>query len=96
MRDFLVKRNGERYSIGAVRMPSNRGMVLQQHFNIGHIDEKDIRCQVLVGNPVKYPAVQFAPSGPEQEARSDVTDKTNVPEELELRGRSLAWQNTTY
>lgn len=45
-RDFLVKLNGDRYSIGPVRMPSNRGMVLQQHFNIGHLDEKDIRYQV--------------------------------------------------
>jgi len=27
----------------------HRGMVLQQHFNIGHLDEKDIRYRVPVG-----------------------------------------------
>jgi hypothetical protein len=62
-RDFLVKINGERYSIGAVRFPSNRGMVLQQHFNIGHLDEKSIQYKVPFGNPVKYSAVQFSPQG---------------------------------
>lgn len=96
MRDFLVKVNGDRYSIGAVRFPSNRGMVLQQHFTIGHIDEKDIRYRVPVGNPIKYVAVQFAPSGPEQEAQAQVTDKPNIPEERQLRGRTKVWANTEY
>jgi hypothetical protein len=80
-RDFLLKLNGERYSIGAVRFPSSRGMVLQQHFNIGHLDEKDIRYRVPVGNPIKYIAVQFAPEGPEQGGSTDITDKPNIPDE---------------
>jgi hypothetical protein len=95
-RDFLVKINGDRYSIGAVRLPSNRGMVLQQHFNIGSFDEKDIRTKVLVGNPVKYAAIQFAPSGPEREADPSVTNKPNIPQERQLKGRSKAWEDTTY
>ena len=95
-RDFLVKLNGERYSIGAVRFPSNRGMVLQQHFNIGHLDEQDIRYRVPVGDPIKYPAAQFAPAGPELEADTSITDKPNIPDERELRGRSKAWENTEY
>jgi hypothetical protein len=96
MRDFIVKLNGDRYSIGAVRMPSNRGMVLQQHFNIGHFDEKDIRYRVGVHNPVKFAAVEFKPSGPEQEAEAHVTDKPNIPEDRQLRGRTPAWENITY
>lgn len=96
MRDFLVKLNGDRYSIGAVRMPSNRGMVLQQHFNIGHFDEKDIRYRVGVGNPVKFPGVQFKPSGPELEAATEITDRPDVPDSVELKGRVPAWTNTTY
>jgi hypothetical protein len=95
-RDFLVKINGERYSIGAVRFPSNRGMVLQQHFNIGHIDEKDIRYRVPVGNPIKFAAIQFAPSGPEHEALAEPTSKPNIPDERELKGRTKAWENTTF
>lgn len=95
-RDFLVKLNGDRYSIGAVRMPSNRGMVLQQHFNIGHLDEKDIRSKVGVGNPIKYGAVEFKPQSPEFEAEAERTDKLNIPDERELRGRTPAWENIMY
>lgn len=90
-RDFLVKINGERYSIGPVRMPTNRGMVLQQHFTIGHIDEKDIRFKVPMNNPRAVPPV----IPPEPEA-SAVTDKPNIPNELELRGRTKSWENITY
>ncbi len=95
-RDFLVKINGERYSVGAVRMPTNRGMILQQHFNIGHLDEKDIRYRVPMDNPFRATALTFSPEGPEQEAEAQPTDKLNVDTEGELRGRSLAWENTQY
>ena len=95
-RDFILKINGGRYSVGAVRFPSNRGMVLQQHINISFLDEREIRYKVPVGNPIKYAAVQLAPSGPEQEAQAVPTDKPNIPDERELRGRSKAWENTTY
>ena len=47
-RDFIVKQTNERYSIGGVRRPSNRGNVLQQHFQIGYFDEGDIRYSVPV------------------------------------------------
>lgn len=95
-RDFLVKVNGERYSIGPVRFPSNRGMVLQQHFNIGSIDEKDIRYSVPMGNPARYTAIGFIPSGPEQEAEAVPTEKPNIPDERQLKGRSKAWENSEY
>ena len=47
-RDFIVKQTNERYSIGAVRRPTNRGNVLQQHFMVGYLDEGDIRYKVPV------------------------------------------------
>lgn len=93
MRDFIVKQNNDRYSIGPVRSPSNRGMVLQQHFNIGIFDGLDIRAKVPMGDPIKYVAVQFGPAGPEQEASSAITDKPNIPMERQLRGRTKAWEN---
>jgi hypothetical protein len=95
-RDFLVKLNGDRYSIGAVRLPSNRGMVLQQHFTIGHIDEKDIRYRVPMDQPRKYTYVEFKPSGPEQEASTAITNKPDVPVEEQLRGRTPVWENIEY
>jgi hypothetical protein len=53
-RDFLVKQTNERYAIGPVRRPSNRGNLLQQHFTIGYIDEGDIRYQVPIDGVVDY------------------------------------------
>ena len=95
-RDFLVKLNGERYSIGAVRIPSSRGMVLQQHFNIGHIDEKDIRHKVPMCDPRKSVAIRFNPEPPEEGGPTPITEKVNIPDERELRGRTVTWENTTY
>ena len=95
-RDFLVKLNGDRYSVGPVRFPSNRGMVLQQHFTIGHLDERDIRGKVPMLHPGRYAAVSLLPQGPEEGGPTPITDKANIPDERELRGRTPAWENTTY
>lgn len=95
-RDFLVKINGERYSVGPVRMPTNRGMVLQQHFMIGHIDEKDIRYRVPIDNPRLYLENQIKALTPPSFAEAQVTDKPNIPDERELRGRNVVWGNIVY
>ena len=95
-RDFISKIDGGRHSIGAVRRPSNRGNVLQQHFTIGSFDEKDIRQKVPSGDPIKFVALQFSPRGPEFEASDAITDKQGVPNERQYRGRTLAWKNENY
>jgi hypothetical protein len=96
MQDFLVKFNNEHYSIGPVRMPTSRGQILQQHFNIGAIDAKDIRYKVPNDNPIKAVAVQFVPTTVSTEASQSTTNNQSIPAERQLRGRSLAWLNTTY
>jgi hypothetical protein len=95
-RDFIMKVNGDRYSIGPVRMPSNRGNILQQHFSISAFDEKDIRYSVPVGDPVKYAATQFAPRGPEFGGSTEITDHEGIGDEREYKGRTTTWKNTTY
>lgn len=45
-RDFIVTQTNERYSIGPVRRPSNRGNLLQQHFSVNSLDDSDIRYRV--------------------------------------------------
>jgi hypothetical protein len=55
MRDFIVKQTNERYSIGAVRRPTNRGNLLQQHFTIGSFDSGDIRYAVPVDGTASLP-----------------------------------------
>jgi hypothetical protein len=71
-------------------------MVLQQHFTIGHIDEKDVRYRVPMDMPRQYSYVEFKPSGPELEASTAITDKPGVPEEEQLRGRTPVWENIEY
>ena len=71
-------------------MPSNRGMVLQQHFNLGWIDEKDIRFKVPIDSVQSLTAGQLVPPAL---ARAIVTDSLSIPDERELRGRTKAWEN---
>lgn len=93
-RDFIVKIDGTRYSVGPVRRPTNRGMILQQHFNIGHVDEKDIRYSVPMDNPRGFSHV--GPAVPPDNSPAGITDKHNIPDERELRGRSVVWSNIVY
>ena len=93
-RDFLVKVNGERYSIGPVRFPSNRGMILQQHFSIGHIDEGDIRSQVPVENRPKFTAVQFVPDSPEMSVGTSIGNNPSIAQDRQIRGRTRVWEDT--
>jgi hypothetical protein len=93
-RDFLVKLNGDRFSVGPVRTPTNRGMVLQQHFTAGRFDEADIRYRVPIGNPVKYAAIQFVPEG--STLPPQITNNPAIPAEVQLRGQTKAWENITW
>jgi len=95
-RDFVVKVNGERYSVGPVRMPTNRGMVLQQHFSVGLLDELDVKYRVPVDNPMLHAANQIRKIGPERAAPAQITDKVGIPDERELRGRTITWENIVY
>ncbi len=94
-RDFIVKLNGDRYGIGPVRMPSNRGMQLQQFFPISHLDESDIRYRV----PVMDSDMMYAPhtnwSLPDGgSATPMITERDRIPDEREERGATTTWANT--
>jgi hypothetical protein len=117
-RDFIVKQTNERYSIGAVRRPSHRGNLLQQHFTIGYLDEGDIRYRVPIDGttdlawpetrgqqtprtfsprPVDQ-ALEGTPQWPEgpDAAHPLLTEKDNIPDARERRGRTRVWENTEY
>jgi len=110
-RDFIVKQNGERYSIGPVRRTQVRGLVLQQTFQIGYLDEKDIRYAVpLEGleslpwpqtrytNPQDVPCENNAPYpiGYEYQATPMGTEVPKIPDGREIRGRTPVWASITY
>lgn len=96
-RDFIVKLNGDRYGIGPVRMPSNRGMQLQQMFTISHLDETDVRYRVPLPDPsfMRAPETRWIVPG-RGGSTPMMTEKVTIPDERELRGRTVSWENIVY
>lgn len=121
-RDFIVKQTNERYGVGAVRRPSNRGNYMQQHFSIKYLDEGDIRYKVPMDGTESLPWPQtrgqgvgdkanrvFSPRpvdgalegepqwpvGPEN-THPMQTEKDNIPDEREHRGRTRVWEDQMY
>ena len=110
-RDFIVKQNGDRYSIGPVKSTQIRGLSLQQTFQIGYLDTTDIRYRVPMGalerlpwpqtrytNPEDAPCVESAPYpiGADYQATPMATEAAKIPDGREQRGRTPVWQNLTY
>ena len=117
-RDFIVRQTNERYTIGPVRRPSVRGASLQQHFNIQHIPESDVRYevpvygtdslawpetrntdQIVTGDPCQMRhdfENQPIPTGPDSPVTPMATEKGNIPDDREQRGRTRVWENLTY
>lgn len=110
-RDFIVKQNGERYSVGPVRRTQVRGLILQQSFQIGYLDTGDIRYKVPMhelerlpwpetrySNPEDAPCVESDPYpvGYEYQASPMMSEAEKIPDEREQRGRTPVWQNITY
>ena len=111
-RDFIVKQNGERYAVGAVRRTQVRGLILQQAFAIGYLDMGDIRYRVPMGALERLPWPETRYSNPEDSPCADPQDPypvgydyqatpmaTEVPkidDAREQRGRTPVWANITY
>ncbi len=93
-RDFLVKLNGDRYGIGPVRMPSNRGIQLQQMFPVSHLDYEEIRYKVPVLDTLKLVSPQTRYVIPGQgKATPEMTDREDVPAEHQIRGNTVTFEN---
>ena len=111
-RDFIVKQTNERYSVGGVRRPTSRGNLLQQHFNMGFLDSGDIRYQVPISGtsdldwaetreirdrgPVVGTRYAPTPEGTDPVATPMGTEKPNIDDGREQRGRSRVWENQNY
>lgn len=116
-RDFIVKQTGERYSIGPVRRPSERGNIMQQHFQMRYRNETDVIYMVSMydttelcwpetrGRPAvtqgnawmeEGPPTGMWPVGAEYQQTPMQTEKDNIPNEREQRGRTPTWANIVY
>jgi hypothetical protein len=104
-RDFIIKQTGERYSIGPVRRPASRGLPLQQHFNIGYLEELDVRYRIPVDGIKELPWPETRPGcepgdpypvGFENQQSPMETEVPKIPNEREIRGRTPVWSNIMY
>ena len=91
-RDFLVKMNGDRYAIGPVTMPSNRGMQLQQFFTVSHLDETSIqyRVPVMDTSMIVAPQTRYLSAG---NATPMMTERETIPDEREFRSNTVVGEN---
>ena len=110
-RDFIVKQNGERFSIGPVTRTQIRGVVLQQSFQIGYLDTGEIRYRVPMGQleRLPWPETRFSnpedapcetsdpyPVGADYQATPMMSEKESIPDSREQRGRTPVYQNILY
>ena len=110
-RDFIVKQNGERYSIGPVRRSQIRGLTLQQAFQIGYLPESDVRYQIpMTGlERLAWPETRYTrpedspceeappyPVGYDYQASPMATEVAKVPNGREIRGRTPVFANLLY
>jgi hypothetical protein len=96
-RDFIVKQNGDRYSIGAVTLPSNRGNQLLQFFDLSHLDETNIitKVPVLDTSILISPETRYIVRG-QGDATPMMTEKANIEDEREIRGKTVTSENIQY
>jgi hypothetical protein len=97
-RDFIVKQNNDRYSIGPVTAFSNRGNILQQEFQIDVLDENDIRYRVPVAVPSTFPETrtQTWDDPYDENNYPQITEDPKVPDQIEERGRTPTYENINH
>jgi len=95
-RDFIVKLNGDRYSIGPVSVPTNRGSVLQQHFDVNLLASNDIRHEVpiLGTDGLAFPETRTMDWDDEpDELRYPQITGTEGSAGVQESGRTAVWEN---
>ena len=91
-RDFFVKQNNERFVTGPVRRPTNRGNVMQQHFQIQYLDSTDIRYTVPLDGTesLLWPQTRYTyqPNRETYDARTDAPWPAVADQVLPMATRS--------
>jgi hypothetical protein len=96
-RDFVVKQNNDRMGITGVKLPTNRGNILQQHFNLEMMDAEDVRYEVPVTGTenLTYPETRshLPEDDPTDVRHPQITEDENTPDGREDRGRTVTYEN---
>lgn len=97
-RDFIVRQNNDRMSIAHVNPQGARGAIFQQHFNLSNLDQKDIRYKVPIngGQLGVPPAWDAYREDKPTDASPTIPNKPEIPDQYELRGRTVTFENIAY
>lgn len=97
-RDFVVRQNNDRYSIAHVNPQGARGAIFQQHFNLAPLDHNDVRYKVSItgGEDGVPPAWNAYRAARPTDASPTIPDKPEIPEQYELKGRTVTFENIVY
>jgi len=96
-RDFVVRQNNDRYTIAHVNAQGARGAIFQQHFNLSPLDQHDIRYRVPINGGINVPKEWNAfREGRPTDASPTIPLKPEIPEQYQLRGRSVTFENIVF
>jgi hypothetical protein len=96
-RDFIVRQNNDRLSLAHVNPQGSRGAIYQQHFMLSPLDRKDPRYQVSINGGITVPASWNAYREDQPtDASPVIPDKPEIPDEYQLRGRTVTFENIVY
>lgn len=93
-RDFVVRQNNERFSIGRVNPTGSRGAIYQQSFMLSPLDRGDARYSVPIDGGITVPVAWNAYREDRPSDASPVMpQKPGVPDQYRLQGRTVTFEN---
>lgn len=96
-RDFIIRQNNDRFSIAHVNPQGSRGAIYQQHFMLSPLDRKDIRYQVpITGGMTVPPSWNAYREDRPTDASPTIPEKPEIPDQYELRGRTVTFENIVW
>jgi hypothetical protein len=98
-RDFIVRQNGDRFSVAKINPQGSRGAVYQQHFNMAYLTTTDIRYYVPITGGQSLPPQAwnaFRTKAAPSEASPTIPQKPTIPEQFLKKGRTVTFENIMY
>ena len=97
-RDFVVRQNGDRFSVARINPQGSRGAIYQQHFNLAYLTTGDVRYSVpITGGETTPPASWNAyRTARPTDASPIIPIKPTIPAQFLKKGRTVVWENISY
>lgn len=97
-RDFVIRQNGDRFSVARINPQGSRGATYQQHFNLAYLTTGDIRYRVPItgGESVPPAAWDAYRKDKPSDASPVIPVKPSIPAQFIKKGRTVTWENINY